>query len=91
MAGDNVRVQVFYDREADILEVMLAGRDPSRPYVSREIAHGMFAHVEPKTDKVIGFALHHFSQDFSKKPLSVPLSVSFQALKRTEHDLASAR
>lgn len=91
MARDAVRVQVFYDREADILEVMLAGRDPSRPYVSRETTHGVFAHVDPKTKKVIGFALHHFSQDFSKKPLSVPLPVSFQSLRMVERDLVPAR
>ncbi|MGH2361786.1 MAG: hypothetical protein ACRDGM_14740, partial [bacterium] len=65
--------------------------DPARPYVSREVSHGVFVHIDPKTKKVVGFALHHFSQDFSGKPAPVPLAATFQQLKDAKRDLVPAR
>lgn len=81
----NVGIKVFFDSDADILEVV---KDPSRAYVSRELEHGVFVHIDPKTKEVVGFAIHHFSQDFSRGAASLPLSASFEPLRAAKRDLA---
>ncbi len=81
----NVGIRVFYDSEADILEIV---NDPSQEYVSRELTHGFFVHLDPKTKQVVGFAIHHLSQDFSGKPTPLPITASFQPIKK---DLALAK
>ncbi|MDQ7840962.1 MAG: DUF2283 domain-containing protein [bacterium] len=84
MAG-NVGIRAFYDSEADILEMV---KDPSQVYVSRELEHGVFVHIDPKTKEVVGFAIHHFSQNFSQKPSPLPLSATFQLLSATRKDFS---
>lgn len=80
-----IGIQVFYDSEADIFEIV---KDPARLHVSRELEHGLFVHLDPKTNEVVGFAIHHFSQDFSGKPTSLPIAASFQPLSTIKKDLA---
>ena len=77
MAG--VGMLVSYDSEADIFELV---EDPSKEYVSREIEHGFFLHLDPKTGRIVGFALHHFSQRYTDRPKSIPLIPNFK-LKET--------
>lgn len=77
MAG--VGMHVSYDSEADILEVV---EDLEREYISREIDHGFFLHRDAKTKRIVGFAIHHFSERYADGPKPVPLIPNFQ-LKET--------
>ena len=81
----SVGIFLSYDSEADILELVTS---PDQPYVSHEVRHGFLVHHEPKSGAIVRFAIHHFLQDFSARPLNLPLKVSFAPAEGAERDLA---
>lgn len=78
MAG--VGIRVFYDSDGDIFEVV---EDPQKPYISKEIRHGVFVHVEPKSGRIVGFAVHHLSQDHGEL---VPIKPNFQLMADSKQE-----
>jgi len=51
---------------------------PEREHVSREIEHGFFVHLDPKTKRVVGFAIHHLTEAYAEGPKPIPLVSNFK-------------
>jgi uncharacterized protein YuzE len=66
------KFSISFDRDADV--VYLSFGEPSRA-VSEEVAEGVFARYDPRSEELVGLTLLDFSKKFGVQPkeVSVPL------------------
>ncbi|MBI2583367.1 MAG: DUF2283 domain-containing protein, partial [Candidatus Aenigmarchaeota archaeon] len=53
-----------YDKDGDILDISIG---KPKPAVSKEIAEDVFARLDPKTKKIVGFMIMNFEKRFGGK------------------------
>lgn len=72
MATRMGRLRVWYDREADFLELRTTPR-PTNGYF-QNLGNEVFARIDSRTKKVVGFAIFNLTKRFSaKKHSELPL------------------
>ncbi|NIQ07382.1 MAG: DUF2283 domain-containing protein [Candidatus Korarchaeota archaeon] len=58
------KVRVFFDEEADILEVQIG---KARKAVSKETKNDVIKRIDPETGELIGFTILNFLKRFKKE------------------------
>jgi uncharacterized protein YuzE len=71
----NQGLEVFYDAEADILEIFLG--EPTNCYFN-EIDDDLFEGREEKTNKLIGFKIFNFKKRGGMKGIRIPLPANIK-------------